>query len=352
MSRTKWEKIEIFGVIILIVSMVLLLVAPNSLAELFNAIVGSVFPVIVDVFLTGEVGIAIIASVIVGRMLERLGFTDALIRIFVPLMKWLKINPAVVVPSVYNILGDINAAGKIGGPILQRAGASKAEQKIAIAPMVQSQQSFATFMVGLIALTAFGINAFPVVILTIFAPLVFVPWILSKTIYRQTKAVDLEELPRFTPHTPYFKTLFDSAKEGTELLLLMIIPAVAVVFAIIGVLDFAGIWKPIESGMAAVLSLLGIEPQTGILSVLASPTLAMAELQNLAASVDPRLAVGSFVLASSGLPISVIFGQIPGTWRENSDLNEREAMEAAFLGIIMRLITAFIMAYLITPLVV
>jgi len=275
-----------------------------------------------------------------------------LIRIFLPIMKWIKVNPSVIVPSVYNILGDINAAGKIGGPILQQAKATKAEQKIAIATMVQSQQSFATFMIGLIALTALDINVFPIVILTIFVPLVVVPFILSKTIYRDTKAVTLNELPRFTPRTPLMKTVFDSAREGTEVLLLIVIPAVAVVFAAIGVLDYIGIWKYIESGMGSVFSALSIHPETGILSVLASPTLAMAELGKVIASVDPRLAVGSFVLASSGLPLSVIFGQIPATWAGTSDLNEREAMGAAILGIVMRLATAFLIGYFVTPLVV
>ena len=74
-------------------------------------------PVVVDVFLTSEIGVAIIVSVITGRLLERLGFTDGLIRIFTPVMKWMKINPSVIIPSVYNVLGDINAEGKIAGPI-------------------------------------------------------------------------------------------------------------------------------------------------------------------------------------------------------------------------------------------
>lgn len=351
-SRNKWKVIEVVGLALLAASMIMLFVSPGSLSDLFNAIVAKVFPVVVDVFLTGEVGIAIVASVIVGRILERFGFTDALVRLFVPLMKLIRINPSVVVPSVYNILGDINAAGKIGGPIMKQAGATKAEQKIAIATMVQSQQSFATFMIGLIALTALGVKVFPIVVLTIFAPLFLVPFILSKTIYRDTKAVKLEDMPRFTPNTPVMKTFFDSSREGVELLLLVVIPAVAVVFALIGVLEYAGIWKSIESGMGSVLSFFSIHPDTGILSVLVSPTLAMAELGKVVASIDPRLAVGSFVLASSGLPLSVIFGQIPATWAGCSDLNEREAMGAALLGIAMRLVTAFIIGYLITPLLV
>ncbi|WP_313237822.1 hypothetical protein [Sporosarcina ureae] len=83
-------------------------------------------------------------------------------------MKWLKINPSVMIPSVYNSLGDINAAGKISGPILVKAKATKDEQNIAIATMIQSPQSFATLVLGLIALSIFGIHAFPSVVFLIF----------------------------------------------------------------------------------------------------------------------------------------------------------------------------------------
>lgn len=80
-------------------------------------------------------------SVIVGRVLERLGFTDALIRIFLPVMGAMGINPSVIIPSVYNILGDINASGKIAGPILVKAGATQDEIKLSIATMIQNPQS-------------------------------------------------------------------------------------------------------------------------------------------------------------------------------------------------------------------
>lgn len=54
--------------------------------------------------------------------------------------------------------------------------------------------------------------------------------------------VELEELPRFTPTTGFFQTIFASAKEGAELLFLIIIPAVAAVFFFIGPLKFIGVW--------------------------------------------------------------------------------------------------------------
>ncbi|MEH7177528.1 hypothetical protein [Neobacillus vireti] len=350
--RSKWHHFEVIGILLVFGSLILLLFAPNSLSALFDTIIKEVKPIVVDIFLTSEVGIAIIVSVIVGRILERLGFTDGLIRLFVPIMKWFRINPAVIIPSVYNILGDINAAGKISGPILVKANATKAEQKIAVATMIQSPQSFATFVLGLIALSAFNINAFPLVILSIFVPIIVVPFLLSRTIYRDTKKVELEDLPRFTPTTKFLQTIFSSAKEGVELLFLIIIPAVAAVFFFIGALKFIGVWSVIESNLSTVLTFLSIEPATGIVSILAAPTLAVAQLADLASTIDPRLVVGSFVLANSGLPLSVIFGQVPATWAETSSLNERETLEAAIIGMILRFITACVLGYFLTPFLV
>jgi len=99
-----------------------------------------------------------------------------------------------------------------------------------------------------------------------------------------------------------------------------------------------------------MLSAFSIDPKTGIVSILASPTLAMAQLKDAAAGMEPALVLGSFVLASSGFPFSVIFGQIPVIWGENSDLTEKEAMLAAILGAVMRLLTAGFIAVFCTPL--
>lgn len=351
-DKRKWTRIEVLGLFLVITSMLVLLISPGTLAGLFNSIVDRVFPIVVNVFLTGTVGVAIIASVIIGRTLERLGFTDALMRIFIPLTRLIKINSSVVIPSIYNILGDINAAGKIAGPIMVRAKATKDEQKIAVASMVQSQQSFSTFMLGIVCLTAVDVNTFLVVIIAVFAPVIIVPFLLSKTIYRDTKAVQLEDLPKFTPTTRLLPTVFNAAREGAELLFLLIIPAVAVVFALIGVLDYVGIWSSIESGLAVILTALSIDPTAGTVAILASPTLAMAQMAEVAASMDPRMVIGAFVLASSGLPLSAIFGQIPVIWASNSNLNEKEAMLAAILGVTMRLITAFLIVFFLTPILV
>ncbi|QUW21409.1 hypothetical protein JSQ81_16635 [Sporosarcina sp. Marseille-Q4063] len=351
-AREKWQPFEVFGILLVAGSLLVLIFDPNSLANFFNVVIAEVKPIVVDVFLTSEVGIAIIISVIFGRILERLGFTDGLIRIFVPVMKWLNINPSVIVPSAYNILGDINAAGKIAGPILVKAKATKAEQKIAVATMIQSPQSFATLVLGLIALAVFNINAFPLIFFAIFLPIIVVPYLLSITIYRDTKRVALEELPRFTPKTNFLQTIFSSSKEGAELLFLIIIPAVAAVFFFIGALKFFGAWDAIQSGLTTVLTLMSIEPSTGIVSILAAPTLAVAQLSELASTVDPALIVGSFVLANSGLPLSVIFGQVPATWAESSNLNEKEVVKAAIVGMIIRFATAWALAIILTPFLV
>lgn len=188
--------------------------------------------------------------------------------------------------------------------------------------------------------------------LTIFAPLVVVPFILSKTIWRNTKAVSLEDLPSFTPKTPFFATMFNGAKEGAEVLFLIVIPAIAVIYGIIGFLDFMGIWQYFENGLSAFLGFLGVDPKIGITAIMASPTLAMAQMQEIAAQLYPRLVVGAFVLASSGLPLSDIFAQIPAIWSANSDLTPTEALTAAVIGIAMRLVTVAIIAYGLTPLLI
>ena len=348
-QKRELRTIEIIGLLILVASLVGLFVRPEFIGGIFNAMVNRIVDVVVKAYLTGTLACAIIASVIMGRVLERLGLTDAMLRVFMPIASWLGVNPTVVVPGVYNILGDINAAGRISGPVLKKARATKDEQKIAVATMVQSQQSFSTFMLGLIALANAKVWAFPVVILGVFAPLVLVPLILSKTIWRNCKRVTIDELPSFTPNTPALPTLFGAAREGAELVFLLIIPAAAVIFAIIGALDFVGIWKPIESAINSVLVALSIDPKTGLLSVLASPTLAMNTLKDAAATLQPKLVVGSFVLAASGFPLQVIFGQIPAVWAANSDLSEKEAMGAAALGAFFRVITACVLAVALTP---
>ncbi|MEZ7811353.1 MULTISPECIES: hypothetical protein [Alcaligenes] len=351
-GRRPMERIEAVGLGLLLLAMLTLFFFPATLSGAFDTVLNKVKPVVVDVFLTGQVGVAVIISVIIGRLLERLGFTDAMMRVFIPAMRAIGINPAVIIPSVYNIFGDINAAGRISGPLLRQAGATKDEQKIAVATMVQSQQSFSTFMLGMMALTFAGVNVFAVVLIAIFGPLLLSPLLLSRLVYRNVRSVDLLAAPRFTPNIDFAPMLFKAAREGVELLLLILIPAVALVFCVIGLLEHIGIWAPISDVLERGLLALNIHPETGVLAMLVSPTLAMGKLQAMASTLDPSLVVGSFVLASSGLPLSAVFGQIPVVWAECSDLNEKEVMLAAVLGIVMRLLTAVVLAVFLTPLIV
>lgn len=343
--------IEYVGIGLILVSLILLFVKPEVIGGSFNAMQNSAVNPVVNVYLTGSLGTAVILSVMTGRILERLGFTDALIRIFTPVAKIMKITPLIIVPAIYNILGDINAAGRITGPALKKAGATKDEQKIAIATMFQSQQSFSTFMLGLVAFANAGIWAFPIVIIGVFLPVVVVPFLLSKTIYRDVKYKDISEMPRFTPSTPIVPTIFNGAREGAELMFLLLIPAVVVVYAIIGLLTYMGIWPAIESAMSSFLSALSIDPETGMQSILVSPTLAMNTLTETIVNISPRFAIGSFILAASGLPLQIPFAQIPAVWAQSSDLSTGEAMQAAVIGLIIRVFSAFVLAWILTPMV-
>ena len=62
------------------------------------------------------------------------------------------------------------------------------------------------------------------------------------------------------------------------------------------------------------------------------------------AKTAPPLVVGSYILASSGFPLQVIFGQIPAIWSGCTDLTEREAMTAAIIGAVIKVLTAALFA--------
>ena len=262
-----------------------------------------------------------------------------MMRLFVPIGRLLKVNCAILIPAIYNILGDINAAGRIAGPILVKSGATKDEKKLAIFTMVQSEQSFSTFMLGLGCLTLCGARVFAVVVIAIFAPLIIAPAI-GRLIWRDCKPMDVEDMPNFTPDTPVLNGLFAAGQEGFYVLLNLVLPAFAVVFSLIGLLNYLGIWQYVNSALVAVMTALNIDPETGILSIMASPTLAMGNLQATAASIDPKWVIGSFVMAASGFPLSVIVGQIPLIWSQSCEMEPGEALKPALLGILVRVLTA------------
>jgi hypothetical protein len=133
--------------------------------------------------------------------------------------------------ALYNV-GTMEAV--IHRYLIDNGGDIRLQQKMAICTMVQSQQSFSTFMFCIISLTAIQAKVFVVVLLSVFAPLVVVPLLMRLTLWRDTRPMPLDEMPRFTPDTGFLPTIFGAAREGAELLFLLIIPAVGVIFALIG----------------------------------------------------------------------------------------------------------------------
>ncbi|MDL2300157.1 hypothetical protein LJC01_00740 [Clostridiaceae bacterium OttesenSCG-928-D20] len=344
MQTKKMPTMTIVGLCLFIAAMLALLFAPDSLNKGFSAMVNRAHPVVINTGILSTMSVSIVISVILGRVLERLGFTDALMRIFLPVGKLLKFNAAVLIPAIYNILGDINAAGRIAGPILVKSKATMDEKKLAIFTMVQSEQSFSTFMLGLGCLTLAGTRVFGVIVLSIFLPLIICPLIGRLLLYKDCKAVELEDLPVFTPNTPFLNSVFAAGQEGMNTLFFLVLPAFAVVFGFIGLLDNIGIWQYIETGITATLSFLNIDPDTGLLSIMASPTLAMTNLLETAATLDPKLVIGSFVLGASGFPLSVIVGQIPLIWSSCCEMKPSEALRPALIGIVFRILTAGLFA--------
>jgi len=345
-GKRKFAKIEIVGILLFVGTMVLLFIKPSVMGDLFNAMFIRAKPIVVDIYLASNVAGAIIISVMMGRILERLGFTDALMRIFIPLMKYVRVNAAIAIPSIYNILGDVNAAGRIAAPILKKSGATKDEQKIAVATLMQQPSSFSIIVFGIICLSAVNAKVFLVFLFSLFLPVLTTPLILRLTIWRNTKAIALTDVPAFTPTKPMLSTIFDGAKEGAEILFLLIIPACAVVFSAIGALEYFKIWPFIQKGIETVLVWLNVEPQTGSVAILAGGTLSLAQLMKVAAETPAPLVVGTFIIASSS-PLQVIFGQIPNVWKGITDLNEKECIIAACVGFVIRLATAGIFGRLL-----
>jgi hypothetical protein len=82
------SNIEYVGMgLIFALTLILLFVKPEIIGGSFDAMFKSAVGPVVNVYLTGTLGTAVILSVMTGRILERLGFTDALVRIFTPIAK-------------------------------------------------------------------------------------------------------------------------------------------------------------------------------------------------------------------------------------------------------------------------
>ena len=362
-DRKKWKPIEWVGLALFIAFLACIFFAHEQFSGAFNAMFAKAYKMF-EFYLFGSsmLGATIVVSIMTGRILERLGFTDALMRIFLPIMKYLKINAAVCVGIIYNILGDVNAAGRIAGPVVMKAGCTKDEQKIAIATLTNAPCSFSIIVLGIIALSTAGINPFPVLIVGIFLPIFLVPAFL-RLFWRDTHAADIKDLPRFTPNTGVMDLIFGSAREGVTTVITLILPAGCAVFAIVGLLEYFGIWQIFTDSLGGLLQVIGIEPTTGIQTITVAGTLAMRTLGGMVSPAtadaaagalyevlaDPavkKLLVGSFVLANSSWPIQVPLGQIPAVWSGVVDLKTREIMGAALIGCVIRLIYAALCAQL------
>lgn len=362
-DRKKWKPIEWVGLVLFISFLACIFFAHEQFSGAFNAMFTKAYKMFEFYLFGGSMlGATIVVSIMTGRILERLGFTDALMRIFLPIMKYLKINAAVCVGIIYNILGDVNAAGRIAGPVVMKAGCTRDEQKIAIATLTNAPCSFSIIVLGIIALSTAGINPFPVLIVGIFLPIFLVPAFL-RLFWRDTHAADIKDLPRFTPNTGVMDLIFGSAREGVTTVITLILPAGCAVFAIVGLLEYFGIWQIFTSSLGGLLQVMGIEPTTGIQTITVAGTLAMKTLGGMVSPAtadaaagalfevlaDPavkKLLVGSFVLANSSWPIQVPLGQIPAVWSGVVDLKTREIMSAALIGCVIRLVYAALCAQL------
>lgn len=360
-ARKKWETIEFVGLAAFILFAVCIFFAHEQFSAAFSAMFSKSYEMF-SFYLFGPsmLGATIVVSIMTGRILERLGFTDALMRIFLPIMKYLKINAAVCVGIIYNILGDVNAAGKIAGPVVMKAGCTRDEQKIAIATLTNAPASFSIMVLGIIALSTAGINPFPVMIVGVFLPVFVVPAFL-RLFWRDTKAADIKDLPRFTPNTGLMDLIFGSAREGVSTVITLILPAGCAVYAIIGLLEYLQVWPLILSACSIVLSYMNIEPQTGMQTITVAGTLAAKTLGQMVSLEyaetmtnslynmlgDPsvkKMIVGSYVLANSSWPIQVPLGQIPAVWAGVVDLSVGEIIKCALIGCIIRVVYACIVA--------
>ena len=98
--------------------------------------------------------------------------------------------------------------------------------------------------------------------------------------------------------------------------------------------------------------MIGIEPMTGVDTIMTAGTLAMKNLGTYltdgtiiaTTAAVKKLIVGSFILANSAWPIQVPLGQIPAVWNGVVDLKNGEIMRAALIGCFLRLVYAAVVA--------
>lgn len=353
-SKTGWTKISVLGVILFVAFMVALLLIPEHVAGLFTAMAEKAFTNGFNIYLMTNVGAGIVVSVIIGRLLERGGVTDGLVKLFTPFAKVLKMNPTTLVPGLYNFLGDVNAAGRITAPILQNAKTTIDEKKIAIATMLQLPPAFGAFLYGIKLLAVGEINAFFVVVLGCLIPLFLVPLVLRFTLYRKCEYKDvMSEIPSFTPSEKNIvDTVFDGAIEGADVLIRLILPTTCAIFAIVAALEYFSVWPFIEKAFMTLLQLCNIEPTTGMRTLLISGAVgqpALIELIGTGVTVAPNVIVASMLFGSSCMQFVLPLCQVPIVWKKNTDLTFGQAIQACLVSWVVRMIWIALVSYLIVP---
>lgn len=350
----KWKKWELIGLIVFVGFMAAMLFAPAQVAELFDAMTQKCLDTVVKNWIIGATGVATLVAVMTGRILERLGLTDALIRIFRPIAKLLNINPTFLIAGVYNFLGDANAAGKISAPIMQKADATEDEIKIAVATMFQFPPTFASFMLGVSCLAVAGINAFLALIFSVFLPLILVPLLLRFTIYRNCKYKDVSEIPTFTPNTGALDTVFGGAVEGAQVLFLTIIPIACAMFSIIAALEYFQVWPFIEGFLYGLCRLCCIEPESGVISMVVAATVGfpmLSEMIQSGAAIAPGVVLATFMLGTSSFPITLPLANLPRLWSQSTGIAQSKLLIACLIGMACRFVSCAIVGYIIAPII-
>lgn len=353
-KKRGWGKWGTIGLIVLLLFLGALLFAPDKVSGWFDAMAQKALNTVVKNWIIGATGVATIIAVMTGRILERLGMTDALIHIFRPISKLLNINPTFMIGGVYNFLGDANAAGKIAAPIMKKANATEDEIKIAVATMFQFPPTFASFMLGIACLSAAQINAFVVLIFSVFIPLVLCPLALRLTIYRDCKYVEVDDIPSFTPSSNAMDTIFGSAIEGAQTLYLNIVPVACAMFAIIATLEYFGVWEYIQTALYALCRVCAIDPESGVMNMIVAATVGFPALTEriLAGEIIAKgIVVSTFMLGTSSFPITLPLAILPRLWSEATGIKQSKLLLSCIIGIGFRFVSCAVMGHMIAPLI-
>lgn len=342
----KWNKWQIIGVVILVIMLAFLGINAQGVADFFTTVFAQIQANVWDSFIVGPVGVFIVASIIFGCILERLGLTDGLIKIYSPVAKIFNINPTVLVPAIYNILGDSTAASRIACPVMVKAGCTKNEIQIALATLIQAPFTFSNIALSILFLVAAGVNPLPSMLLGIFVPVLILPVILRYTIYRDCKYVDSAEIPLFTPKTGVVETLFGAATTGMELLLLTIVPILIAIFFVVGALVHFGLWDYISAPIQWICQLCNIYGPEGVTSLVVSPAVAAPNMMAVIASgeITRKVAIGTFILTTGSLTINSAFGDYAKLWNQYTGLKYHSLLAPVFIGWIFKFITCFVVS--------